>query len=350
MRRAARAAAAERSHELTSPGRRDCSRCGGGSGPGGEAHPAQLSAGWSKRSGPAGAASPCMWSVNPSLCTRRLGRSCTAIRPIRSRWAGWRSNAAPGGSRDARHAREPTKADAFHIIHAGLVGGRDFIPPEVAEHPRVFVTLTAPSFGPVHTRVATGNRTLRCYPRGKAGGPSCIARHGVGDPLLGQPIDPGPMTMRVRCCGTRTHPSCGPGSPSNCAARSCAWAGAPDGHRREGRRISASRPGPLPCRHPPRRTRPRAADPTATVGHRSASRGGGARRSRPSRRAHPRYRRCPMRRDPLGAHGVHEDVAGELLLTILGSATPYPSTDNPCSGYLVIVIGYPALDHVFGVL
>jgi hypothetical protein len=82
------------------------------------------------------------------------------------------------------------KADAFHIIYAGLAGGKD-LPAEVAEHPRVFVTLTAPSFGPVHTRVVVNDRVQRCYPRGKTGGPSCIARHGEDDPLIGQPVDPG---------------------------------------------------------------------------------------------------------------------------------------------------------------
>jgi hypothetical protein len=81
------------------------------------------------------------------------------------------------------------KTDAFHIIHTGLAGGKD-IPSTVGEHPRVFATLTAPSFGPVHSRVLKGDRVQRCYPRGKTGGPSCIARHGEDDPLLGQPIDP----------------------------------------------------------------------------------------------------------------------------------------------------------------
>jgi hypothetical protein len=81
------------------------------------------------------------------------------------------------------------KADAFHIIYTGLAGGKD-VPPAVAEHPRVFVTLTAPSFGAVHTRVVKGDRVQRCYPRGKTGGPSCIARHRTDDQLLGQPIDP----------------------------------------------------------------------------------------------------------------------------------------------------------------
>ncbi len=82
------------------------------------------------------------------------------------------------------------KADAFHIIYAGQAGGKD-VPAEVAEHPRVFATFTAPSFGPVHTRVVAGDTVARCYPRSKTGGPSCIARHREDDPILGQPIDAG---------------------------------------------------------------------------------------------------------------------------------------------------------------
>ncbi|NUK62045.1 replication initiator, partial [Streptomyces lunaelactis] len=39
--------------------------------------------------------------------------------------------------------------DTYHLIMAGLVGGKG-IPDTVAERPRVFATLTAPSFGPVH--------------------------------------------------------------------------------------------------------------------------------------------------------------------------------------------------------
>jgi Replication initiator protein, pSAM2 len=80
------------------------------------------------------------------------------------------------------------KADAFHIIHSGLAGGKD-VPASVAVHPRVFATLTAPSFGPVHSRVVNSDRVQRCYPRGKTGGPSCVAKHAEDDPLLGQPID-----------------------------------------------------------------------------------------------------------------------------------------------------------------
>ena len=40
-------------------------------------------------------------------------------------------------------------ADAFHLLRAGLSGGTKGVPEHVAERPRVFLTLTAPSFGPV---------------------------------------------------------------------------------------------------------------------------------------------------------------------------------------------------------
>jgi uncharacterized Zn-finger protein len=47
------------------------------------------------------------------------------------------------------------QADSFHLIAAGLRGGEG-VSERVARHPRVFVTLTAPSFGAVHTRRAQG--------------------------------------------------------------------------------------------------------------------------------------------------------------------------------------------------
>ncbi|GLZ42450.1 replication initiator [Actinokineospora sp. NBRC 105648] len=74
--------------------------------------------------------------------------------------------------------------DTFHLIRSGLAGGRD-VPESVATHPRVFATFTAPTFGPVHSRVDT----RPCHPR--ATGPSCRLRHSENDPVLGQPIDPG---------------------------------------------------------------------------------------------------------------------------------------------------------------
>ena len=68
--------------------------------------------------------------------------------------------------------------DTYHLIRAGLAGDdRRDIPAAVRDHPRVFLTLTAPSFGPVHNR--PGIRPCRCG-----------TRHPEDDPALGTPLDP----------------------------------------------------------------------------------------------------------------------------------------------------------------
>ncbi|MEU6467612.1 replication initiator [Streptomyces sp. NPDC046976] len=67
-------------------------------------------------------------------------------------------------------------ADTYHLIRAGLSGGKT-VPDTVRTHPRVFATLTAPSFGPVHNRPDT--RPCRCG-----------TRHEPTDPLLGTPLNP----------------------------------------------------------------------------------------------------------------------------------------------------------------
>jgi hypothetical protein len=91
---------------------------------------------------------------------------------------------------------ERYRQDAYHLIMAGLRGGKG-VPESVVEHPAVFFTLTAPSFGPVHTRVlGPDGRPLPCRARRDA--PtcphgvrvSCGARHEDGDPCLGEPICP----------------------------------------------------------------------------------------------------------------------------------------------------------------
>lgn len=83
-------------------------------------------------------------------------------------------------------------ADTFHLVRSGLLGGKG-IPPEVAGHPRLFVTLTAPSFGPVHRVTADGRR---CHPR-RSGGQcehgrpvGCGLVHADTDPIVGQPLCP----------------------------------------------------------------------------------------------------------------------------------------------------------------
>jgi len=87
------------------------------------------------------------------------------------------------------------KGDAARIVAAGLAGDeRADVPVSVASHPRLFVTLTAPSFGQVHSHVERRGRIAPCRVRRKAGlcphgrAAWCAARHGVGDPRIGQPL------------------------------------------------------------------------------------------------------------------------------------------------------------------
>jgi hypothetical protein len=96
---------------------------------------------------------------------------------------------ACGNRRQARcpSCSETYRADTFQLIKAGLVGGKS-VPDSVAEHPKVFATFTAPSFGPVHHRIiGTDGKVRRCHPGGSV---SCRRRHRPDDPEVGQPLDP----------------------------------------------------------------------------------------------------------------------------------------------------------------
>ncbi|MCX3060403.1 replication initiation protein [Streptomyces sp. GXMU-J5] len=66
--------------------------------------------------------------------------------------------------------------DTYHLIRSGITGGKT-VPDTVRDHPRVFATLTAPSFGPVHNRPASGH----CR---------CGTDHTEDDPALGTALDP----------------------------------------------------------------------------------------------------------------------------------------------------------------
>lgn len=77
--------------------------------------------------------------------------------------------------------------DAYNLIAAGLRGGKN-TPAQVAGHPRLFVTLTAPSFGPVHLGPDKKGGLRPCHPR--RDGVSCRLWHRAGDPAIGTPIDP----------------------------------------------------------------------------------------------------------------------------------------------------------------
>ena len=98
---------------------------------------------------------------------------------------------------------ETYRRDAFHLIRAGLAGGKS-VPESVAGHPLVFATFTAPSFGPVHSRpvrrhTCAGKQHCNCkaepcHPRRNAGKCphgrplACYRRHSPGDPRLGTPL------------------------------------------------------------------------------------------------------------------------------------------------------------------
>ncbi|MGW3721520.1 replication initiator [Streptomyces sp. NPDC005133] len=71
---------------------------------------------------------------------------------------------------------ETYRRDTYQLITAGLRGGKG-TPEQVGTHPRVFATFTAPSFGSVHNRPASG----RCR---------CGTQHPDDAPELGTPLAP----------------------------------------------------------------------------------------------------------------------------------------------------------------
>ncbi len=90
---------------------------------------------------------------------------------------------------------EVYRADTYQLVRAGLVGGKG-VPQSVSAHPCLFVTLTAPSFGAVHTRREKDGKVLPCHahrdavtcPHGRV--MSCTARHSADESCLGEPLCP----------------------------------------------------------------------------------------------------------------------------------------------------------------
>jgi hypothetical protein len=95
------------------------------------------------------------------------------------------------------------RADAYQLLAAGLKGGKG-VPDSISEHPRLFVTFTAPSFGKVHSRRAQGRLVLPCHPfrqgarcrHGVRDG--CWHRHEEDDPRLGEPLCPSCYDSRAQ--------------------------------------------------------------------------------------------------------------------------------------------------------
>ena len=132
-------------------------------------------------------------------------------------------------------------ADAFHLLRAGLAGdeGKD-VPASITERPRAFLTLTAPSFGPVHTR--------KISPRGFVVPYGCGELHHGDDPRVGTAAMRARTTTSGPCCGRPMPVCCGDGSPPRCAApsqeRSVPHVQVPGSRPtvvREGRRVPAAR-------------------------------------------------------------------------------------------------------------
>ena len=161
------------------------------------------------------------------------------------------------------------KRDARQLVRAGLAGGKG-IPETITGHPCVFATLTAPSFGPVHSRRMRGKTVLPCRPRRDAKARrcphgrdiSCPTRHVEADPRLGQPMCGDCYDYTRPCCSTPTRPTCGAGSSRTCPAAGLAGRGHPEDAARpaphpvrQGRRIPGTRRRPLPRRDPPGRPR-----------------------------------------------------------------------------------------------
>ena len=207
---------------------------------------------------------------------------------------------------------ETYRADTYQLIRAGLAGGKG-MPESVAVHPCVFATFTAPSFGPVHTRVVTtGGKVARCRPRRKASycphgrRISCGQRHKEDRRLPGQAAVPRLLRLqrrrrlerpRLRAVAPHHHH---PAPPPRQARQSPRRPG--PAVLRQSRRVPAPRPDPLPRHLPPRRHRPR--PPRA---HRPAAPGDHRRRAR---RPHPpgrptdlvRHRLPPGQAERLGHH------------------------------------------------
>lgn len=88
------------------------------------------------------------------------------------------------------------QGDMWHLLSAGVSGGDKSVPESVSEHPLVFLTLTAPSFGTVHTSSRPDGPKNQCStrsaPRSCEHGRSrrCGQVHDAEDEIVGQPLCP----------------------------------------------------------------------------------------------------------------------------------------------------------------
>lgn len=102
-------------------------------------------------------------------------------------------------------------ADTYHLIKAGLSGGKN-VAESVRDHPRAFVTLTAPSFGPVHNRPTTDTSKPRPC--------ACGESHPQDAPNSALHSARQATTTPAPFCGTPMPGLCGRASPPTCAGPS----------------------------------------------------------------------------------------------------------------------------------
>lgn len=84
------------------------------------------------------------------------------------------------------------QGDARSLIRAGLLGGKT-IPETIQDHPAIFATLTAPSFGSVHRGTQAGQDSGPCHPTKAGTCPhgrklGCWRRHDPDDDMVGAPL------------------------------------------------------------------------------------------------------------------------------------------------------------------
>jgi hypothetical protein len=161
--------------------------------PGGMVDPSLISAGQSDdlsvSSVPSRCAHPVLLAGSRSVVERSTGLLLHTFSSAESpdgaisvRCGNRRASVCPSCSRLYRF-------DAYRVVAAGLRGGES-VPDSVSVSPRLFVTLTAPSFGPVHLGPAKDGTLRACHRSGHGSG-RCGRFHRAGDELVGTPLDPG---------------------------------------------------------------------------------------------------------------------------------------------------------------
>ena len=144
-----------------------------------------------------GCTSP-IWLEGESVAFSAVSKAVLGRRSTRAQAPGF-VLVACGNRRESRcpPCSERYRRDAYFLVAAGLSGNEEKgVSTDVASHPLVFATFTAPSFGAVHRRVVDAGGVRRCRVSGEAqecehGAPlRCLDRHSADDPRIGGALCP----------------------------------------------------------------------------------------------------------------------------------------------------------------